>query len=534
MTAAAAPRRGLLVATFTLVAVFSLFADLGRQDAINVNEIQRLEPPVEMAERGDWVVPTLDDKLYLAKPPLVYWMIGAAYAVGGRNPLAARIPIALAVLLAAGLLAWMGRREEGGNAGWWAAILLLSAYYVRERSQEAELDPVLMTAVLGMVYAQWRALRTPRWLGPALIGGAASGAAWLLKGPVVVPFLVTAAVVAAGTERPPWRRWLASTAVVLGLGAAIILPWALAVIHRLGWETVWSTLQIESLSRFSTASRINSGPVWFYVPQLALGFLPWTWLIGFWLSRDYRGRRRERGSAFIPFAGLFAAATVVVFSLMKGKETEYLLPLFPFLALLGGSVLEWMTRSPARAARWGAAAGLGAWAVLALVSPVEFASPLGEWLSPFREPGLLLLPAAWAGAAAVLFLIRGRRTEAAAAVALGVTLAVFTAQGALKIRANVLKSGAPLVAPLREAAEAGTPAYRYEMDLRGLYYVRPWTRPLDPEAPRPAPGDRGGFVVATREVAADTLLARLGDPVETAPREEAARGIFLLLHLRLP
>src|SRR5918912_1230815 len=37
--------------------------------------------PREMLERGDWVVPTLQGKPYLDKPPLFYWLVMLSYSI---------------------------------------------------------------------------------------------------------------------------------------------------------------------------------------------------------------------------------------------------------------------------------------------------------------------------------------------------------------------------------------------------------------------------------------------------------------------
>src|SRR5919108_158765 len=211
---AAAPR--LLVAALLVVALLAVPYNLGLQDVVNVNEAQRLLPPVEMLERGDWVVPTIDGELYLAKPPLVYWLIGASYlASGSRSPLAGRVPVALVCLLTALGVLVVGWRRGGARVGLWSALILLSSFFFRNRAQEAEIDPVLTGAIFGMVYWQWRALTAERWLLPSLAGGLFAGGALLLKGPVAVPFLAASTFAIAYVERPPGKRVAAATGLVL-------------------------------------------------------------------------------------------------------------------------------------------------------------------------------------------------------------------------------------------------------------------------------------------------------------------------------
>ncbi|MEM0983391.1 MAG: hypothetical protein AAGI17_05535 [Planctomycetota bacterium] len=72
----------------------------------NVQEGLRVLPAAEMAQRNDWLLPTLHGETYLAKPPLIYWLIRllmplCSWIGGEPNPyaaseLAARIIVGLA------------------------------------------------------------------------------------------------------------------------------------------------------------------------------------------------------------------------------------------------------------------------------------------------------------------------------------------------------------------------------------------------------------------------------------------------------
>src|ERR671929_1834808 len=240
---APATGRRLLIAALVAVAVLSVVYNLGLKDVVNVNEVQRLLPPIEMQERGDWVVPTIDDEPYLAKPPLIYWMVGATYNLfGSQSTLVGRLPVALVCLLTALGVLVIGWGRANERVGLWSALLLLSSFFFRDRAQEAEIDPVLTGAILGMVYWQWRALTDEHWLTPSLVSGLFAGAAFLLKGPVTIPFLAASTFAAAYVERPAWRRAAAATGVILALGLAILSPWAVLLIQRVGWGTMWTTL----------------------------------------------------------------------------------------------------------------------------------------------------------------------------------------------------------------------------------------------------------------------------------------------------
>jgi 4-amino-4-deoxy-L-arabinose transferase-like glycosyltransferase len=526
--------RRLLIAVLIAVAVLCVPYNLGLKDVVNVNEVQRLLPPIEMLERGDWVVPTIDDEPYLAKPPLIYWMVGASYKLfGSQATLVGRLPIALVCLLTALGVLVIGWRRANARVGLWSALLLLSSFFFRDRAQEAEIDPVLTSAVLGMVYWQWRSLTDERWLTSALVSGLFAGAALLLKGPVTIPFLAASTFAAAYVERPAWRRAAAVTSVILALGLAILLPWAVLLIQRVGWGTVWTTLNSESIKRIGTASRINYGPVYFYVGALAGGFLPWTWLLGFWASRRFRSHARSSTSSFFRVAGLFTLAAFVLFSLFKGKEAKYLLPLFPFMALLAGLVMDWLVRSDDALAWRGARIGFAFWALLGLCAPLMYISPLGPWLTTSTAAYLFILAGSGACLGALLLLMGQKREAAGALLVLGATILIVDAQDARKRRVNALQSPRLALAELTRLRREGMPVYRYRPGRPGLYYFRALTRKLRDDDPASGLATRSGdrFAVIMAGSQADSLLQGLDGSVEVLARAEAGQGRYVLLTL---
>src|ERR1700687_3542117 len=53
--------------------------------------------PREMLTAGEWIVPRLQGKVYLDKPPLFYWLVMMSYSIFGFHDGAARLVPALAM-----------------------------------------------------------------------------------------------------------------------------------------------------------------------------------------------------------------------------------------------------------------------------------------------------------------------------------------------------------------------------------------------------------------------------------------------------
>lgn len=395
-----------------LVALFAGFLALGKGDVFEDNEGQRAAPPAAMLRTGDYIIPRLNGEPYLVKPPLLYWAIAGAYAVAGVSEFTARTPTALAGVVLVMCMYLALRKEAGERPARWAALAMLASPYALQRMRYAELDiPLTLATFLAIVCARYATVEdTPaqRWK-MCLLSGLAFGAAVMLKGPVpflffwagmVATFIVSsprlsqimllgikasaaafalevilkvvavrlvpseakllgapiplAAVMLtwtflalrhAGIARVRIGYWLGAMAI----GVLIALPWGLAVLNQMGWDNIRAMLNNQVVERTYTASRINSGAPWYFLLVIAPMLAPW----GFLLPFQFSPREWRRQDDLYRFCVLMSWLSVLVFSLIAGKEYEYILPCIPFmLAALGyhlaqiglGLAAPWMER----------------------------------------------------------------------------------------------------------------------------------------------------------------------------------------------
>jgi 4-amino-4-deoxy-L-arabinose transferase-like glycosyltransferase len=372
--------------------VAAVFLELGRMDVVSDNEGQRTAPPAEMLRSDDYVIPTINGETYLNKPPLLYWAIAETYrATGTISALTARIPTAVAGIVLVVLAYLYLRKRTGENAARWAALMLLASPFVLQMMRMAELDVPLtlatFLAVIGLREA-CAASRTGAAVLLSLAAGVALGAAVLLKGPVPFLFLTPAwlALLLLNSEAPEptlrtglrwtlaafalglilfvlqfagihigfplalalfagawfilaWRRAGRGRGRITGLfaltlvtGVAVATPWAVAVLQRLSWEYLDSLLRSQVTERTYVASAINSGDPFYFLYRLPIMLAPWGLLLPLHLS----GETWNENRGFYRFAVLAGWLSVGVFSLIAGKETEYVLPAVPLLLAATG------------------------------------------------------------------------------------------------------------------------------------------------------------------------------------------------------
>jgi 4-amino-4-deoxy-L-arabinose transferase-like glycosyltransferase len=304
----------------------------------------------EMLHRGEWIIPYLQSEPYLDKPPLLYWLVMACFAVLGAQDWAARLVPALAVHATVLLTYALGRRRIGETAALWGAVALALSPGFLGMGRLLLHDGLLALWVTVALFGAREALHGPalRW-GWWLTAAVACGLGILTKGPVILllvgpPLWLHRRLTGTGV-RLSWRQGLA----FVGLTLAVALPWYAALCLRMpefARYFLWQHNVVRFLQPFD-----HKEPVWYYMPVLVLGLLPgsllWLSMRHFLLSGDAAvARRRSPELGFLLLAGGWC---VLFFSLSGSKLATYILPGFPPLALALG---VYVARSRWRSSRW--------------------------------------------------------------------------------------------------------------------------------------------------------------------------------------
>ncbi len=107
-----------------------VFPNLGTPSLWDIDEGVNAEAAREMYESGDYVVPRFNFQLRDAKPALLYWLQAAAYRIFGVNEFAARLPSAIAAIIAAILIYELARLMYSPATGLLAGVISMSSFLV--------------------------------------------------------------------------------------------------------------------------------------------------------------------------------------------------------------------------------------------------------------------------------------------------------------------------------------------------------------------------------------------------------------------
>ncbi|MCC6162567.1 MAG: glycosyltransferase family 39 protein [Acidobacteria bacterium] len=334
-----------------LVCFLTFFAGLGRGAIGDSDEAFYAEASREMVTSGDWLTPFYNYEVRFQKPILFYWLVTTAYKAAGVGEAAARFPSALAGLGLAILTYLVGRRWFDAGTGFFAATVVATSfgYFSIGRLSLPDLPLAFFIAAatwglieaIGSPIASTESTRARRrlWL---VFAGVMMGLGLLAKGPVGVALPVIAALPVWWKERRalPGEQGahlpgLLDILLVGGIVLAVAAPWFIAMADHHGLAYMHRFFIGENLERFATDRYNEPRPIWFYVPIVLGGLMPWSPFILLWLPTWRRVFRRERLVTRAEWrAIIWAAVPFIFYSVSIGKQPRYILPMLPPMALL--------------------------------------------------------------------------------------------------------------------------------------------------------------------------------------------------------
>ncbi|MBZ5533254.1 MAG: glycosyltransferase family 39 protein [Acidobacteriia bacterium] len=315
-----------------------------------------------MLESGDWVTARLDGVAYLEKAPLVYWTMAASYRVFGVRDWAARLPLALAVVLLCFVTYRFARWAFGDDGGLYAGVALATCVGLYLFTRILIPDAMVTLTITGAVWA-WLRLLEPdgdsddahprRW---ALIMGVCFGLGLLLKGLIAIVFPILAGLAFMAVTRQllrfeAWRKLRVLT--VIGVALVIAVPWHVLAMranppyfafsmHSGPGEYrgfFWFYFFNEHLLRFLNLRYprdYNTVPrLWFWLFNLAWLF-PWSVYLPGTLKLEYRQNSRAARARLMAVCWI---AVVMLFFTFSTTQEYYSMPIYPAVALLIGSAL---------------------------------------------------------------------------------------------------------------------------------------------------------------------------------------------------
>lgn len=313
-----------------------------------------------MVTTANWISPPAYNGAVPSKPPFSHWWIAAFSLPRGEvTEFTSRLPSAIAFTLFCGaFFAFLSNRVGGDRALLATLIFMTSAEWFRA-AVTCRVDTILSVSLAGALLAlfSWseRGRKGFPWLAALLISFSA-----LTKGPIGIGLPL---VIYSLYEFLNGGARLSSTVRIAGRALLIAIPvllvvslWYIAGYLQRGdlfLEKIW----YENFARFTSTmeDEPHKHSAFYLLGMLVVGLLPWSvpWL---WLiARNVKGAlgwcrgwrsRWSSASDLQRFSFLSAACVFLFFCIPSSKRSVYLMPMYPFLAILAAeSAAVWGARA---------------------------------------------------------------------------------------------------------------------------------------------------------------------------------------------
>jgi 4-amino-4-deoxy-L-arabinose transferase-like glycosyltransferase len=328
----------LQVVSLWAICCCSFFVHSGAHD-VDLMEARNFVTAREIVNDNNWLIPTLNGEIRIAKPPLPTWITAMFRIVGGNkdNNALMRLPAGLAATLMVFSLMGLTRMlTEDRRVPFMAAAVLATCVVIIDNGRRGSWDiychSFMMTAIWALAYG-WRKKR--RTAGAFFLSGVFMAFSFMSKGPVsfyslLLPFL-TAYIIFFG-YRPIIGKWkelvfaLAVFAVLSGL-------WPLAIFY-----------QYPELSKTVAATEVTSWadrhvrPFYFYLSfPLYAGIWSVTVVSGF--VKPYAEKRTAPYTRY-GFVLVWMILSLVLLSIIPEKKERYLVPAFVPMAIMAATLFR--------------------------------------------------------------------------------------------------------------------------------------------------------------------------------------------------
>lgn len=299
---------------------------------LSQNEGRRMTVVREMLSNHNWLIPTINEKVYVTKPPLFYW-VAAFFALLFRtsSEWVMRLPSSVSALFITWFTFDRVKRYIGRWPALFAAIILITSHKFTVYSRLAEIEMLLALCCTVAAFLFLDYLKRPEARGRLYLSYLFWGLAFVAKGPASLPFFVPPLLLLWLLRRDrnilrglfSLRGWAIFTLVAFPWYAYCYLklgggPWEVFLQRDVFGKTYWSD---------------GRSPLYRHLLDLVTNFLPWILLIFYKTQDRLKGLSASLETTY--WSCWFLVPFIIVGSCAV-KHAKYILPLFPAVAVLLG------------------------------------------------------------------------------------------------------------------------------------------------------------------------------------------------------
>jgi 4-amino-4-deoxy-L-arabinose transferase-like glycosyltransferase len=323
--------KSLKIALF-LAVLINFYFTLFLTPLFNLDEGAFSEATREMLLNHDFITTYLNGELRFAKPILIYWLQAVSVTIFGLNEFALRLPSAIAATLWTGGIYFFARRYFNETIALLGAFFMVTTLQIGLIAKAAIADSLLNMFIAFSMFSLFVYLQENNkkylYLTFAFIGFG-----FLTKGPVAVLIPLATYFIWALIKKE-FKKFLKDLFDIKGIliFSIIALPWYILEFKAQGMKFIDGFFLKNNIGRFETSFEKHKGSLFYYIPVVIIGLLPWTSLFFKYLAKFKEWRESE----FFIFGSIWFLFVFIFFSLSGTKLPHYVIygytPLFIFMA----------------------------------------------------------------------------------------------------------------------------------------------------------------------------------------------------------
>ena len=299
---------------------------LGSYGPLDPTDSFFLESAREMVEKNEFLVPMFNYKLWLDKPVLCFWFIAAFYKTFGITTLAGRLPSAIAsISTSLGIFITL-KDLVNTKTRLLASLIYLSFPLIAIYSRTPLTDSILTGFMSIVVISMFKVIHSnTRW--DRFIFYIFLALAILCKGPIAmvliaILWLSQYFIYGINPFQELKTKFIYLPEILLFL--AVLLPWYIMASIETHGEFFYKFFIEQNFGRM--IGHINhQNPVWFYIPVIAAGFLPYNMFLVY-LKEFWQLNKEKLKCDLSLFSFTWSGICFVLFSLISTKLPTYIEP----------------------------------------------------------------------------------------------------------------------------------------------------------------------------------------------------------------
>lgn len=329
-----------------MVFAITYIITLGAYPLLDLDETRYVTMARDMFQNHDYMTLYMNGNYFFEKPPLFFWLENFSFWLfDSIDEISARFPVVFLSLLPFSLLYALSEKIKNKKFAFLnCAILLTSLEYILI-TKMAILDGVLTSLVTSSVlcyfytfFVEDKNKKYFWWLTYVF-----SALAVLAKGipGVAIPAII---IIASSIIFKTQKETLKNLPIGIVLFLLIALPWHILMLNKYGSLFFDEYIIKHHIARFLGSEIINrQEPVWFYAVTLLWGLFPWVFSLVFDFISKVKNKKfkidlSNNYNKFITL-NIIAICSIFLFFTSSGtKLITYILPIFPFFAVIIGSI----------------------------------------------------------------------------------------------------------------------------------------------------------------------------------------------------